>query len=102
MAKMAVMMACVAPAVMVISLVLSYCFAYIASTFAATASRRLGTPAIGGYWFKPPCIAVVTWLTSAGSQLKSGKPWPRLTALCSVANADMTVKIVVPTAGSLV
>jgi hypothetical protein len=32
---------------------------------------------------------------------KSGKPWPRLMALCSVASLLMTVKMVVPTLGSL-
>ena len=30
---------------------------------------------------------------------KSGKPWPRLTASCSIASCDMTVKMVVPTVG---
>ncbi|AJX71346.1 hypothetical protein BG19_3497 [Burkholderia pseudomallei MSHR840] len=34
-----------------------------------------------------------------GSQSKSGKPWPRLTAPFSAASALMTVKIVVPTSG---
>src|SRR5688572_23362145 len=38
--------------------------------------------------------------TSAGSQSKSGKPCERLTAPTSAASFDMTVKIVVPTAGS--
>jgi hypothetical protein len=33
---------------------------------------------------------------------KSGKPWPRLTAPCSAASCDITVKMVVPTFGSLV
>jgi hypothetical protein len=41
----------------------------------------------------------VTASSSAGSQSKSGKPWPRLTAWCSAARADMTVKMVVPTLG---
>ena len=31
-----------------------------------------------------------------------GKPWPRLTAPCSAASCDITVKMVVPTFGSLV
>jgi len=65
----------------------------------AIASRSTGTPAIGGYWFKPERIALFTASSSAGSQSKSGKPWPRFTALCCVANADITVKIVVPTCG---
>jgi hypothetical protein len=56
-------------------------------------------PAIGGYWFWPLRIAVATASTSAGSQSKSGKPCPRLTAPRSVASADITVKIVVPTVG---
>src|SRR5690606_5857324 len=32
---------------------------------------------------------------------KSGKPWPRLTAPCSCASCDITVKMVVPTFGNL-
>ena len=47
----------------------------------------------------PACMARVTPSSRAGSQPKSGKPWPRLTAWCSVAKADMTVKMVVPTCG---
>jgi hypothetical protein len=65
----------------------------------AIASRSTGTPAIGGYWFSPERIAVFTASSSAGSQSKSGKPWPRLTAPCCAASADITVKMVVPTAG---
>ena len=56
---------------------------------------------MGGYWFSPRVIASVTACTSSGSHSKSGKPWPRFTAPCSVASADMTVKMVVPTAGNL-
>src|SRR5512133_138731 len=56
-------------------------------------------PVIGGYWLSPLRIASATASTGAGSQGKSGKPWPRLTAPFSVANADMTVKMVVPTSG---
>src|SRR5687767_8047036 len=47
-------------------------------------------------------MASVTAWTKRGSQSKSGKPWPRLTAPFSMASADMTVKMVVPTAGSFV
>src|SRR5450759_2644400 len=65
------------------------------------ASLRTGTPIIGGYWFKPCCMAAVTPSTSLGSQSKSGKPWPRLTAFFSAARADMTLKMVVPTLGNL-
>src|SRR5689334_22886321 len=54
---------------------------------------------MGGYWFRPRCMARVTASTSRGSQSKSGKPCPRLTASCCCASADMTVKMVVPTAG---
>ena len=54
-------------------------------------------PAIGGYWLRPDRIAASTASSSFGSQSKSGKPWPRLTAPCSCASADITVKIVVPT-----
>src|SRR5450755_4176957 len=57
-------------------------------------------PVIGGYWFRPARIAASTASTSFGSQSKSGKPWPRLTAPCSRASADITVKIVVPTVGN--
>jgi hypothetical protein len=59
-------------------------------------------PGIGGYWLWPAAMAAVTSSSSFGSQLKSGKPWPRFTAFFSVASADITVKMVVPTAGSLV
>ena len=45
-------------------------------------------------------MASLTACTKAGSQLKSGKPWPRLTAPLELAKADMTVKMVVPTFGS--
>ena len=61
--------------------------------------RAIGTPGIGGYGLWPSRMASVTWPTSAGSQSKSGNPWPRLTAPTSCASADMTVKIVVPTWG---
>src|SRR5438309_11157991 len=57
---------------------------------------------MGGYWFRPRVIASVTACTRRGSQSKSGKPWPRLTAPLSAASADVTVKMVVPTAGNLV
>jgi hypothetical protein len=99
---MAVMMACVAPAVTVISVAASYWRPYMACTFCAMASRSTGTPVMGGYWFRPLTIASVTAFTSRGSQSKSGKPWPRLTAPFSAARPDITVKMVVPTAGSLV
>src|SRR5574344_2714155 len=55
---------------------------------------------MGAYWLWPACMASVTACSSCGSQPKSGKPWPRLTAWCSCARADMTVKMVVPTWGS--
>src|SRR3954451_9271427 len=57
---------------------------------------------MGGYWFRPCRMASDTASSSFGSHSKSGKPCPRLTAPRSVASADMTVKMVVPTAGSLV
>src|SRR5688572_23792421 len=56
-------------------------------------------PAIGGYWFWPGRIAAATASRRRGSHSKSGKPWPRLTAPCCWASADITVKIVVPTEG---
>src|SRR6187200_2947269 len=62
-------------------------------------SRRTAMPAIGGYWLRPDRIAASTASSSLGSQSKSGKPWPRLTAPRSCASADITVKIVVPTVG---
>src|SRR3954471_14959196 len=101
-ARTAVMIAWVAPAVMVISVAGSKRRPYMASIFAATASRNAGTPVIGGYWLRPRFIASLTASTSFGSHSKSGNPWPRFTAPVSVASADITVKIVVPTAGSLV
>src|SRR5437899_6077772 len=47
-------------------------------------------------------MASVTAWMRRGSQSKSGKPWPRFTAPFSAASADITVKMVVPTAGNLV
>src|SRR3982074_201893 len=91
----------VAPAVTVISVTGSYAWPYIVSIFRTIASRSDRMPVIGGYWFNPPFIAVATASTSDGSQSKSGKPWPRFTAPFSAAIADITVKIVVPTWGSL-
>ncbi|MNT44102.1 hypothetical protein D3C72_1806130 [compost metagenome] len=66
------------------------------------ASRSDGMPGIGGYWLWPAAMAAVTSSSSFGSQWKSGKPWPRFTAFFSAASVDITVKMVVPTAGSLV
>src|SRR5574344_2079297 len=57
-------------------------------------------PVMGAYWLWPACMASVTACSSCASQSKSGKPWPRLTAWCCCARADMTVKMVVPTWGS--
>src|SRR4051812_47439169 len=59
-------------------------------------------PVIGGYWLSPFDIASVTACTRRGSESKSGKPCPRFTAPFSAASADITVKMVVPTAGSFV
>src|SRR5258705_12385775 len=59
------------------------------------------TPADGGYWFRPALKYLVTSSSRRGAQSKSGKPCDRLIALCSWASRDMTVKIVVPTLGSL-
>src|ERR1035437_6554489 len=86
---------------MVISLASLYSWPYSAFILAAMAARKTGTPAIGGYWFSPCRMALLTTSTKCGSQLKSGKPWPRLTAFFSLASADMTVKMVVPILGSL-
>src|SRR6218665_81960 len=49
-ARMAVMMACVAPAVMVISVSASYWRPWSASILAATAARNGRMPGIGGDW----------------------------------------------------
>src|SRR4029079_12211817 len=63
-------------------------------------SRSRITPAIGGYWFKPALMYLVTRSRNSFAQSKSGKPCERLIALCSCARRDITVKIVVPTSGS--
>jgi hypothetical protein len=44
---------------------------------------------------------LVSSARSSGAQSKSGNPWDRLIALCSAASRDITVKMVVPTLGSL-
>src|SRR5512134_2561055 len=64
-------------------------------------SRSRITPAIGGYWLRPELMYFVTRSRSSFAQSKSGKPCDRLIALCSCASRDITVKIVVPTLGSL-
>eukprot|EP01137_Pigoraptor_chileana_P035362 Opistho-2@29247 len=56
-------------------------------------------PVMGAYWLWPARMAVSTASIRAGAQAKSGKPWPRLTAPCWAARADMVVKMVVPTWG---
>ena len=95
-----VKMAWVAPAVTVTSVLASTDRPYKACILAAMASRSAGTPGMGGYWLWPAAMASVTACGSAVSQAKSGKPWPKLTAPVSLAKADMTVKMVVPTLGS--
>src|SRR6185436_15997620 len=64
-------------------------------------SRSRMMPAIGAYWFNPALMYFVTRSRNSFAQSKSGKPCDRLIALCSCASFDITVKIVVPTAGSL-
>ena len=76
-------MAWVAPAVMVISAFASYLAAVKRFYFCSYGWRRPGMPAMGGYWLWPALHGAVTASVSAGSQAKSGKPWPRLTARCS-------------------
>ena len=95
------MMACVAPAVTVISASASWRWPYSASFLRAIASRSAGTPVIGAYWLWPVRTASASRACRRSSQLKSGNPWPRLTAPCLMARCDITVKMVVPTRGSL-
>ena len=75
---------------------------YTRSVFAAMAWRSAGMPVIGAYWLWPARMARSSDSISGSGTGKSGKPWPRLTALCSIASWDITVKMVVPTLGSLV
>ena len=63
--------------------------------------RNAGTPVIGAYWLWPARIARSSASTRRPGTGKSGKPWPRLTAPCSAASCDITVKMVVPTFGNL-
>src|SRR5665213_837357 len=51
---------------------------------------------MGGYWLGPSINTFAAAARIDSGPSRSGKPWPRLTALCSVARADMTVKMVVP------
>ncbi len=69
------------------------------AVLSAMALRNGAIPVIGAYWLWPCCMASCTAWINVGSQSKSGKPWPKLTAPCLAANADITVKMVVPTAG---
>ena len=66
--------ACVAPAVMVISVSTSWPYPYSARFLLEMAARSAGTPAINAYWLWPSRMAAVSRLCSLGSQLKSGKP----------------------------
>src|SRR5690554_2529742 len=63
--------------------------------------RSAGTPVIGAYWWWPSRMAWSSAATSSAGTGKSGKPCPRFTAPCSCASCDITVKMVVPTFGSL-
>ncbi len=92
-------MACVAPAVTVISCSTSYVRPYSAATFSAMASRSGAAPAISAYWLAPACMCFATSSNSAGGAEKSGKPCDRLMAPCCAARRDMTLKMVVPTRG---
>src|ERR1700733_10231468 len=51
---------------------------------------------MGGYWLGPSISTLAAAARIASGPSRSGKPCPRLTALCSVAKADITVKMVVP------
>src|SRR5579862_356927 len=52
-------------------------------------------PRMGGYWFGPSISAREAASRIDFGPSSSGKPWPRLTAPCRAASADMWVKIVV-------
>src|SRR5215472_9572432 len=60
--------------------------------------RRAGWPRVGGYWFGPSSSALAAASRMRSGPSSSGKPCPRLMAPCSVASADITVKMVVPSA----
>src|SRR5690606_38230712 len=98
---MALKIASVAPLVTVTSASASGRCPYTRSLLAAIACRSDATPVIGAYWLWPARIARSSSSTRRGGTSKSGKPWPRLTAPCSCASCDITVKMVVPTFGSL-
>src|ERR1700741_337897 len=68
--------------------------------FTHNLSRSSGKPFICVYWLKSFFMAVFTKEVSSSLIEKSGKPWPRFTALHSVASWLITVKIVVPTSGN--
>src|SRR5690606_33311391 len=99
---MALKIASVAPLVTVTSASGSGRWPYSAPVLSAIASRRAAMPVIGAYWLWPARIARSSASTRRAGTSKSGKPWPRLTAPCSAASCDITVKMVVPTLGSLV
>src|SRR5664279_1308820 len=56
---------------------------------------------MGAYWLNPSRIAFATSSTSSAFIGKSGNPCPRLMDFVLVASALITVKMVVPTLGSL-
>ena len=60
-----------------------------------------GLPAMGAYWLCPASMALVTAARSASGVSKSGNPCATLSAPQADANADISVKMVVPTWGIL-
>jgi hypothetical protein len=67
----------------------------------AICSRSFGTPVIGAYWLRPSARARER-VAQLLRPVEIRKALPRFTAPCCTASWLMTVKIVVPTLGSLV
>ena len=73
-----------------------------ADTLTEDARAQYGTNALGEPLSFQGRQAITDFLRTTAGPSVSGKPCPRLTAPCSAASCDMTVKMVVPTFGNLV
>src|SRR5579859_2554663 len=55
-------------------------------TFSAIACRRRGAPQVTAYWLCPSASACAPAASRSAGAGKSGKPWARLIAPCSIAS----------------
>src|SRR4051812_16153461 len=70
------------------------------SALAAMALRRRAAPWLGAYWLMSREIASWAASFSQSGAVKSGKPWERLTALCSAARRLISENTETPFGGT--